>query len=642
MDGWVVIETKLDTKQLEADLKNAKKELTQFQKEEEKLLKEKGKIELNLSAYDEEKAKIKETTQEMLNQATTKSQTKKMLELEKFELEEIKQKYSKQFSSLEKINNELKNNQLQQGLINNEIDEIDKKLSQAKGYDNVSNQMGKIKDQTTSVVKQVGKWALAIFSVRSIYSFLSRASSTLAQYNKEYGANLEYIRFALAQAIAPVLQFIVNLSFKLLNLINSIVQALFGVNLFSKASVKDFQKMSGSAASIKKSLQTAGFDEMNVLSDSSSGGGGGFTSPTMDITQMEQITFETITRLLDKTKEVVGATFDTIIENVSTVLTDFGFSEKFVETFQLAAEGVKRVFDGLIDTIKGVLEIIWGLLSGDAELVRKGFKDLLLGISEILSGAVQAIIGIIKLIWLALVDIFTPVAEWIYKYVILPVWNFIKALFDTIVSIIKTAFSVISGIFKALVEIMKAPFTALKLTVESVISGARTTIMGFRDLFRGIFTGDMKMALEGFKNIFRGVFESLWGIAKYPLNLIIGGINALIDGANKIKFDVPDWVPGLGGQKWGFNISKIPMLKTGAIINNPSYGVPVGGGRALAGEAGAEGIIPLTDSQAMETLGEAIGRYITINANIVNSMNGRTISRELQRIRGNQDFAYNK
>ena len=70
--------------------------------------------------------------------------------------------------------------------------------------------------------------------------------------------------------------------------------------------------------------------------------------------------------------------------------------------------------------------------------------------------------------------------------------------------------------------------------------------------------------------------------------------------------------------------------------------MPVGGGRALAGEAGAEGIIPLTDNQAMETLGEAIGRYITINANIVNSMNGRTISRELQRIRGTQDFAYNK
>lgn len=49
----------------------------------------------------------------------------------------------------------------------------------------------------------------------------------------------------------------------------------------------------------------------------------------------------------------------------------------------------------------------------------------------------------------------------------------------------------------------------------------------------------------------------------------------------------------------------------------------------------------MTDSQAMETLGEAIGRYITINANITNTMNGRVLSRQIQRIENNMDFAYN-
>lgn len=61
----------------------------------------------------------------------------------------------------------------------------------------------------------------------------------------------------------------------------------------------------------------------------------------------------------------------------------------------------------------------------------------------------------------------------------------------------------------------------------------------------------------------------------------------------------------------------------------------------MIGERGAEGVIPLTDSQAMTTLGEAIGRYITINANITNTMNGRVISRQIQQIIANQDFAYN-
>ena len=43
----------------------------------------------------------------------------------------------------------------------------------------------------------------------------------------------------------------------------------------------------------------------------------------------------------------------------------------------------------------------------------------------------------------------------------------------------------------------------------------------------------------------------------------------------------------------------------------------------------------------METLGEAIGRYITINANIPVSMNGRVISRQLRQIRNDREFAYN-
>ena len=84
----------------------------------------------------------------------------------------------------------------------------------------------------------------------------------------------------------------------------------------------------------------------------------------------------------------------------------------------------------------------------------------------------------------------------------------------------------------------------------------------------------------------------------------------------------------------------VPKLAVGGIVNVPGRGVPIGG--AIAGEAGAEGVIPLTDSQAMETIGQAIGKYVTINANITNTMNGRVISRELQKVNSSSDFAFNR
>lgn len=52
---------------------------------------------------------------------------------------------------------------------------------------------------------------------------------------------------------------------------------------------------------------------------------------------------------------------------------------------------------------------------------------------------------------------------------------------------------------------------------------------------------------------------------------IVDGINAVIGVLNKLNFKIPDWVPGLGGETFGFNIAtmtapQIPMLATGAVI----------------------------------------------------------------------------
>ena len=73
------------------------------------------------------------------------------------------------------------------------------------------------------------------------------------------------------------------------------------------------------------------------------------------------------------------------------------------------------------------------------------------------------------------------------------------------------------------------------------------------------------------------------------------------------------------------------MPNTGTII----------GGSALGGEAGREGVIPLTDQQAMAELGREIGKNVLVNLTNITSMNGRIISRELKNIQSEQDFAYN-
>jgi len=74
-----------------------------------------------------------------------------------------------------------------------------------------------------------------------------------------------------------------------------------------------------------------------------------------------------------------------------------------------------------------------------------------------------------------------------------------------------------------------------------------------------------------------GVVSALnWNKISSKVKEIINGIIALVEkGVNKIisllngiSFDIPDWVPAIGGKTFGFNIKKvnIPRLATGAVI----------------------------------------------------------------------------
>ncbi len=89
-------------------------------------------------------------------------------------------------------------------------------------------------------------------------------------------------------------------------------------------------------------------------------------------------------------------------------------------------------------------------------------------------------------------------------------------------------------------------------------------------------------AFNAVKEFFVGIFNGIWGAIKTVINTILGGIEGMTNGiikginfainaVNKLSFDVPDWVPVIGGKSVGFNLKnisevKIPRLAQGAVI----------------------------------------------------------------------------
>lgn len=125
-------------------------------------------------------------------------------------------------------------------------------------------------------------------------------------------------------------------------------------------------------------------------------------------------------------------------------------------------------------------------------------------------------------------------------------------------------------------------FPGLIESVKSIVQGVKDQFSGIIKFFTGVFTGDWEKAWEGIKQIFKGVWETLKGVMTAPINTIIDIINSFIGGIedkinlvilalNTFGFDIPDWVPGIGGESVGFNIDyidipDIPHLATGTVV----------------------------------------------------------------------------
>lgn len=474
-------------------------------------------------------------------------------------------------------------------------------------------------------IKSVGQLVLGIFGIRSAYLALRRASSNLAQYDEQYATNLEYIRFVLTQAIAPVLRAIVNMAGQLLQYIVSIIQTLFGMKGIENSSVEAFNKMKNKAGGVSKAVkeikkQLTGFDEINILTDqsSSSAGGGGTNQTTMP-------DFGKKPEWLEKIAPIIAG----IAAAVLALKLHLG---------AIKALGIGIMVYAIVNAIKELKKYIkdpsWENFGNYITYIGLAIGGLALATLDLplaVAAAIVAIVGVLMSNWDKVKKGFEKASDFV-KDLGDNLW---KWFFDNIDSIMDKfgyfgvgVMTIFTGLFDWVSKTVGGLIDMVQGMIDSLFSGVRNVV----DNIIKMFKGDLKGGIEG--------------IIKSLINVVVGMINSLIDGINGFAYPLRRLIQGLGkvtGQNWSFDNIKIghmKYVKTGAIINMPNKGTALSS-NVRGGESGAEGVIPLTDRQAMETLGETIGRYITINANIINRMNGRTLSREIVQVQNDQSFAYN-
>lgn len=517
MDGWITIGTKLDTKEFDKQIQRVERDIADYENQ--------------LSHADQ-------------------------LKLSSRDVDELEEKLERAKNRLIELNKQ-KDKANSTG-INNLV----------QGFEN----MGK---GIEGSIKNVGRLVVGLFGIRSAYMAIRQASSYLGTYDKQYATNIEYIKYALTQVVAPILRYIVNLAATLLGYINAIVSAWFGISLFGKASAKSFQNMKAGAGGTAKAMKEvskemqktiAGFDEMNVLQDTSTdtgtggaggGGAGGVTMPDFDLSKMQGEIPPWLQWIIDHKDEVIAG-----LLGIATALTLVKMGVDL-----LKATGIGLMVAGIVYAVEGLLEYLkdptwssFGQIIQGVGVFVMGLGLAFLGLEATVVGVIVLIVGTIAKNWDYIYNLLQNGIDW-FDNAIENVHNWFISNLDSI----KDKFGYF-GI--GLVAIAITTFTSILGTVQGVIKMIQQYFDGMFKSVRMIFDGIIKIAkgqfAEGFVMIIKGMINVLITMINHALN----GLNIILSPFRAIIVEVGK-ITGKGWTMSSISIPNIPLLASGGIINMP-------------------------------------------------------------------------
>ena len=129
-------------------------------------------------------------------------------------------------------------------------------------------------------------------------------------------------------------------------------------------------------------------------------------------------------------------------------------------------------------------------------------------------------------------------------------------------------------------------------SIQAAVDNVKAIFQNIIDFISNVFSGNWSAAWQNIVNIFGNLFGMIVNLAKAPINGVISAINWVISKINSISVTIPDWVPGLGGETFGFHIPTIPQLAEGGVATSPTL--------AEIGEGGEpEAVMPLSKLAAL-------------------------------------------
>jgi len=495
-----------------------------------------------------------------------------------------------------------------------ELEKLERQLSKLQGKGkslDVSPHVNNTAKAINNAVSSLKRFALSLFSIRGIFSMVSRAAGAYLAMDSDQTDKIQSNWAGLGSFLAPIIEYITSLMARGLAYINAFLKALTGIDYVARANAKALNSQAKSTkAAAAAAKQLASIDEISNLSDSNGGGGADISS----IPQIELPNIDTtkVTEFANKVKEIwdwLTKNRDLIIE-IGAAIT-LAFAVYKIDNFITA---VKKINPNLLGAAIGIAGIAAGviavtkLLDENSDLV-KAFGYILLSIGLImiavflLFGAIPAlIVGLILAIGFLITTLILKWEEFVagVKFLLTNLGDFIVSAWTKLGDIIVAILSKVGDFF---VSVWNGIITFFGGVWNWIVDKAKSIGETFSNVWINVKNGFLS-TWDTIKNtvgtIGTTISNAIGGTIKSVVNGVIGFAETTVNGfirAINLAIGVLNAIPGVSITK--LNLLNIPRMAEGGVATGSTY-ANIGEGKYQ------EAVIPLGQSPQFRNMKQEI------------------------------------
>ena len=282
-------------------------------------------------------------------------------------------------------------------------------------FNNIKSALGKVKQFMTSIGR-IAMYRMIRMLLSQISKAIKEGTQNMYQYSKVFGntfaasmdkvaSSFLYFKNAIGAAVAPLInalapaiEYVIDRAIALINVLNQLFARITGASTWTKAvkTQTEYAEAVGGAADAVKSL-IAGFDELNILSDSR--GGGGASVPDYGSMFEEMELDSGFATWVDEIKQAinegdwvsVGTILGTKVNEVIDSIDFANIGTKLGYRIQSAFEAIYHFLDTInFDNIgKGVATLLNNAFEQiDFNLVGKTFAKMWMSLVDLIYGFV--------------------------------------------------------------------------------------------------------------------------------------------------------------------------------------------------------------------------------------------------------------